>query len=104
MAELKGRSNRYVETSEIKVNSELLLTEEELENVAGGQEVQEGWTIVQPADICDSFEMRDDSAKTAYRNGMPHVCATCKHCNPVFGTFYCVLANQSVPIDKFYLT
>ena len=96
MANFEGKLNLNVETSEIEVEGKFKLTEEELDKVAGGVEVQSWWKVVHPANSCGSWQKADNPGFWAvfYGGGSePQTCAYCSHLTVASGKNYCTLED-----------
>ena len=102
MANFEGKLNLNVETSEIEIKGKFKLTEEELDTVTGGAEVQSWWKVVQPKDSCESGERKEETGQqlliTSTTPGGTHetnpiICATCKHHLITAGIHYCTLED-----------
>ena len=100
MAEFEGTLNLNVETSEIEIKGKFKLTEDELDKVSGGVEVQSWWKVVQLSDSCGSWQNKESgasscalSSSTGPQAAETSVCATCKHHLMTAGIHYCTLED-----------
>ena len=99
MAEFEGKLNLNVETSEIEIKGKFKLTEDELDTVTGGAEVQSWWKVVQPKDSCGSWQKEEIEFFSALstcagaKTSEPSICVTCKHHLMSAGIHYCTLED-----------
>ena len=100
MAEFEGKLNLNVETSEIEIKGKFKFTEDELDKVSGGVEVQSWWKVVQPTDSCGSWQKEEHKVTICclISNTGPiipetSICATCKHYTFASGKHYCTLED-----------